>query len=181
MPAKFFLRSLAAIVMLVAVLCVGCGSSDNGAVPAHGKISADGFRDLDWMEMLPRDEVQSAKNTAPIDHSGSMRAQQVGTYNTIAALDGSKVRVAGYIVPLEADDKGNLTEFFLVPYFGACIHVPPPPPNQIIYVKLDKGIEAPEIMDPYGVKGVLRVRKVANDVAGSAYTLEQATISPWEG
>jgi hypothetical protein len=174
------------IALLLALLGGGCGHDDNAATSAagtiaHPKISADGYRDLDWLEMLPKAEIEILKHPPPVDHTGTMRAQQTGTYNAIPALDGLKVRIPGYIVPLEADDKGNLTEFFLVPYFGACIHVPPPPPNQIIYVKLDKPVEAPEIMDPYGVKGVLRVRKTANDVAGSAYTMEQASIAPWEG
>jgi uncharacterized protein len=180
----FFYGARVATLVLV-VLCSSCGPDDNSATSAggatHRKISADGYRDMDWLEMVPKDEIDMLKHPPPVDHTGSMRAQQTGTYNTIAALDGLKVRIPGYIVPLEADDKGNLTEFFLVPYYGACIHVPPPPPNQIIYVKLDKSVEAPEIMDPYGVKGILRVRKTANDVAGSAYTLEQAGIAPWEG
>jgi hypothetical protein len=173
------------VALLLTLLCGGCGRDDNPVASAggaaHPKISADGYRDLDWLEMVPKDEIDILKHPPPVDHTGSMRAQQTGTYNTISALEGLKVRIPGYIVPLEADDKGNLTEFFLVPYYGACIHVPPPPPNQIIYVKLDRAVEAPEIMDPYGVKGLLRVRKTANDVAGSAYTLENASIAPWEG
>jgi uncharacterized protein len=144
------------------------------------RMTADGYRDLDWLAMVPNDELEVVQHPAPVTHVGSLRAQQVGTYRTIATLDGEKVQLAGYIVPLEADDKGNLTEFFLVPYYGACIHVPPPPPNQIVYVKLDKAIEPPEIWDPYSVKGVLHTRKTANDVAGSAYTLEQASVKPWE-
>jgi hypothetical protein len=50
-------------------------------------------------------------------------------------LDGQNIRLPGYIVPLEVSEEGRTTEFLLVPYFGACIHVPPPPSNQIVHVK----------------------------------------------
>jgi len=172
------MRTLFLPIALVCALLAACGES-----AAPGKTTADGYRDLEWSALLPAQDVDVLKRLqqAPIDHSGSMKAQQVGTFNTVGALDGSKVRIPGYIVPLEADDQGRLTEFFLVPYFGACIHVPPPPPNQIVYVKLPHGVEAPEITDPYGVKGVLRTRKTSNDLAGSAYVLEDASIAPWQG
>ncbi len=46
----------------------------------------------------------------------------------VKALDGADVRISGYIVPLE-DGMDQATEFLLVPTNGACIHMPPPPPN----------------------------------------------------
>jgi hypothetical protein len=52
-------------------------------------------------------------------------------------LQGTKVRLPGYVVPLEYS-QGAIREFLLVPYFGACIHSPPPPANQIVLVRLDK-------------------------------------------
>jgi len=165
----YFAPALFALALLA---LAGCDS---------GKTTPDGYRDLEWYALVPAAEIEALKHPAPVDHNGTMRAQQVKSYDTIPTLDGQKVRMAGYIVPLEADDKGNLTEFFLVPYYGACIHVPPPPPNQIVYVKLEHGVEAPEITDPYGVKGVLRARRTGKDLADSAYVLEQASIAPWEG
>lgn len=150
----------------------------NGAAAA--KVSADGYREMDWLEMMPADEIEALKHGPAISHVGMIRMQQIGTYRTIAALDGQKVQLAGYVVPIDADDQGNLTEFFLVPYFGACIHVPPPPPNQLIYAKLAKGITPPEIWDPYWLKGVLRSRKYSSDLAGAAYSMDQATLERWD-
>ena len=172
------MRFLFPLLALACALLAGCGET---ATP--GKVGADGYRDLDWSALVPPQDIDVLKRLqqTPIDHAGSMKAQQVGTFNTVATLDGAKVRIPGYIVPLEADDQGRLTEFFLVPFLGACIHVPPPPPNQIVYVKLPHGVEAPEITDPYGVKGVLRAQKTSNDLAGSAYVLEDASIAPWQG
>jgi uncharacterized protein len=56
------------------------------------------------------------------------------------ALDGQIVRIPGYLLPLEYTGK-KVTEFLLVPWVGACIHTPPPPPNQIVHVRSDKPFE----------------------------------------
>ena len=60
---------------------------------------------------------------------------------TVAELDGLAVRIPGFIVPLDMDEEQRVTELFLVPYYGACLHMPPPPPNQMIYAKLERGIK----------------------------------------
>ncbi|MDK2778677.1 MAG: DUF3299 domain-containing protein [Pseudomonadota bacterium] len=97
-----------------------------------------------------------------------------------AEFDGQKVRIPGFIVPLEFDDHQIVTEFFLVPYYGACIHLPPPPPNQIILVQ-SKGVEMETIYDPFWVEGTLHTDLSKNDVATSAYRLELENIEPYRG
>ncbi len=73
----------------------------------------------------------------------------------IQAVDEKPVRVPGYIVPLD-DDANQLTEFLLVPYNGACVHTPPPPPNQMIFVKMTRGQKANfGLMDAVWVEGTI--------------------------
>src|ERR1700752_4151126 len=73
------------------------------------------------------------------------------------ALNDKKVAVPGFMVPLE-DDADQVTEFILVPFAGACIHVPPPPPNQMIYVKLQRNHKAKmSFTEPIIVTGRLHV------------------------
>lgn len=79
------------------------------------------------------------------------RAQSVAV-NT--ALDGQIIRMPGYLLPLEYSGK-KVTEFLLVPWVGACIHTPPPPPNQIVHVKADKPIEINGMFSPVWVTGQL--------------------------
>ena len=67
-------------------------------------------------------------------------------------LDGATIRIPGYALPLEYDGK-QVTEFLLVPWVGACIHTPPPPPNQIVYVALEKGFEVRSRFEPVWVTG----------------------------
>lgn len=71
-------------------------------------------------------------------------------------LNGRDIRIPGYLLPLEFDGS-KVTEFLLVPYAGACIHTPPPPPNQIIHVKSDQGLAVDGLFTPVWVSGAIRV------------------------
>lgn len=102
-------------------------------------------------------------------------------------LDGSIVRIPGYALPLEMTE-GGITEFLLVPYVGACIHVPPPPPNQMVFVKLREEYEVKSLFDPVWITGQLRVEQASrslnyvdgtSDVA-TGYALSGVTIEPYE-
>ena len=90
----------------------------------------------------------------------------------LKAMDKKAVRVPGFIVPLE-DSATEATEFLLVPYQGACIHVPPPPPNQIVHVKMAKGKKVKLTMwDPYWIEGTLRIETVDSPYGEVSYSLE---------
>lgn len=94
-------------------------------------------------------------------------------------FDGQRIRIPGFVVPLEFDDQQNIGEFFLVPFFGACIHVPPPPPNQIIHANFAPGFQIDNLYDPVWISGVVRTELIENDVAQSAYAITIDTIEPY--
>jgi len=75
---------------------------------------------------------------------------------------------------------GEVTEFFLVPFFGACIHYPPPPPNQIIHASYPEGFELTSIYDPFWLSGTLSVAIVSNEVATAAYTVTVDKLEIYE-
>lgn len=83
-----------------------------------------------------------------------MEGSRPGARSINAALDGKLVRIPGYILPLEFSGKA-ITEFLLVPYVGACIHTPPPPPNQIVHVKTDRPVGNVTVFSPVWVTGRL--------------------------
>jgi len=87
-----------------------------------------------------------------------------------------KIKLAGFIVPLEYDVGQLVKNFFFVPYFGACIHVPPPPPNQIIYVRLSKGLKLHDIYTPYTVTGILHVETIEKELGVSSYSLDADSV-----
>lgn len=149
------------------------------AAPLLGLPDADGFADLDWSRMVPPEDFKALEDAPPVLHVGTTRMKQIGTLHTVAGLDGKKVRLPGYVVPLESDDDGKMVEFFFVPFYGACIHVPPPPPNMLVHVRLSKGIDTPSLYDTLTLKGVLHTQVTENAMASSAYGMVDATLEPY--
>lgn len=94
---------------------------------------------------------------------------------TNSDLDGAKVRLAGYVVPLQAD-RNRMQEFLLVPYFGACIHVPPPPASQIVHVSLAAPVEHIGAMDFVTVSGALHTDRRDSAMGMSGYTMAAARV-----
>lgn len=144
---------------------------------------------LNWDDLMPAGEEEllrklyeeQYKKSLSMGHGseedvGDMQLQ-LGTFNVVEALNGKQVRLPGFIVPLEYVEGGKISEFLLVPYFGACIHSPPPPPNQVVYITTDKPQDLAEIWDPVWITGIMRTEKNINDVGSAAYTINMMS---WE-
>lgn len=147
-------------------------AEEKAAVAPPPMLSEDG--EIDWLALLPPDEIKMFEDmaSAPMSHFGSGPANSFTSERVVEAMDGVKGKIGGYIVPLSVDEKGRMIDMFLVPYFGACIHMPPPPPNQIVYIKPEEPMPMTEIWDAYWVHGTLRTARQKNRVATAAYTLE---------
>ncbi len=104
----------------------------------------------------------------------------------VDALDGQTVRIPGYVLPLDFSATG-VREFMLVPYTGACIHVPPPPPNQMVFVELTEAYEVAEMFETVIVTGKLSAAGASKSLGvfdGSirvttGYTLTGAAVDPY--
>lgn len=151
------------------------------------------LEETDWLELMPESDRQALFEMPEISHDtpeaesgfyvpGGLRSTDkdlpavMYSAQTVPEFDGRKILLGGYPVPLETNEKGNFVEFFLVPYPGACIHVPPPPPNQIIFVRYPQGVDLQDIYAPLWVTGTLRVEVSSNELADSAYTIEAQTV-----
>lgn len=97
--------------------------------------------------------------------------------SVVAELDGKRVSIGGYVVPLDFEST-TIKEFLLVPFVGACIHVPPPPANQIIYVKVDSGLEITGQFDPVKVIGTLKTETAFTGLADAGYSITADTVEP---
>ncbi|NBB92074.1 MAG: DUF3299 domain-containing protein [Gammaproteobacteria bacterium] len=142
---------------------------------------ADEAREIEWLELMPEEEADAWLNEPEVDHTGYASAEVFQSWETVSEFDGAKIRIPGFVVPVETDGEGNLRTFFLVPYFGACIHVPPPPANQIIYGRLEEPIEMVNIWDAFWMEGTLRIEEVTNETADSAYTMAVDSLKPYSG
>lgn len=155
--------------------------------------SASTFKTIDWDSLIPEEDLNALLNPPnyldqleddifedqiaeqlQIDFDSAIddRYQQaLVSTKIIQGLDGQSVRIPGFVVPVEFDEE-SITEFFLVPYFGACIHSPPPPPNQIIYVHAPDGLQLNTLYDPFWISGILNTTLVENYMATSAYSMQ---------
>ncbi|WP_271410481.1 DUF3299 domain-containing protein [Pseudomonas sp. Q1-7] len=147
-------------------------------------------RELTWSEMIPEGAPPPAP-PAPIHdlsqlsdalsaEAGPAATQQSPAAPVVKALDGQDVKLPGYIVPLEVTEEGRVTEFLLVPYFGACIHVPPPPSNQIVHVKSELGVLLDALYQPFWIEGPLRVQASSSELAEAGYQMDANKIYPYE-
>lgn len=158
---------------------------------ANATQAAGGATEIEWDNLIPDDyrpdklladfDVEAMSDDDP--RAAEMMEKLQALWNEAPVredLDGRAVRLPGFIVPVEADDK-ETTGFLLVPYYGACIHVPPPPANQTVYVITEPGKGTrPELFDVVWVTGTLSVKRIENDIAEAGYTLYARDIAPYE-
>ena len=96
----------------------------------------------------------------------------------VEALNDTRIRIAGFLVPLESRNR-QVHEFLLVPYFGACIHTPPPPANQIIHVVPRKPLKAEEGMSAVWISGTLQTTRSETGLGNAGYVMKADSVMPY--
>jgi hypothetical protein len=158
---------------------------------AEERVNGEKVINVEWESLMPADysleDILSQSDQLAVIDDFDPQAQTLldemmvamQSAPTVPEMNGKMVKVPGYVVPLESEGR-RITEFFLVPYFGACIHVPPPPSNQIIHVHFEPGTNVENLYDAVWITGKLKTEVVQNDIATSGYTLEAYRIEPYE-
>lgn len=155
--------------------------------------ATENVQELEWEDLMPEGWDPFAALRALMESrqedlvDGSVEAEQLMQQYTAAnssapvvtELDGKQVRLPGFVVPLDFEGT-EVSEFLLVPYFGACIHTPPPPANQIVYVKTAGSYPMEELYTPVWVTGTLNTQAFYNDVGDAGYTIKATQIEPYE-
>jgi uncharacterized protein len=139
---------------------------------------------VDWDKLLPPHAAKPI-NEPPTPVHGYLgesgpAAKQSGSSAVNPDLEGLTLRIPGFIVPLDVDAAGQVVEFLLVPYYGACIHVPPPPPNQIIYVKPAQPILVKDMFNAYWVTGRMHVEIRNTQMASASYTMSASKVEDYQ-
>jgi hypothetical protein len=163
--------------------------------PWEKRLNPEGLLVLDWDDLIPPnfdpdkvfETVAGKYGIKELDDSDPRAAkiqaeiQQLWSHAPIVtSLHGRRVRLPGLVLPLEGDGK-QMSEFLLVPYFGACIHVPPPPSNQIVYVKTGpKKAHVGEIYEAVWVTGKLLTEYRQQEMGDAGYTIEAEKVEPYE-
>ena len=154
------------------------------------------YKTIDWNDLMPDPWVKEmSKDMAAMSKLSYLQDSSDEATKAMSAIRkkldeapivktqlNKKVRIPGYAVPLDAE-RSDKREFLLVPYFGACIHTPPPPANQIVLVRptaQSKIKKMPESMDVLWVEGELKEGRVSTGQGVSGYLLEAVSVAPYE-
>lgn len=179
---------------LIAALLISFG--------ALNPILAADYEEIDWVALMPEDDLSALLNrpeflndiadgsaadsiddfaSKQLEDEQAQRYQQaLVSTRVIEAFDGKAIRIPGFIVPLEQNDEQKATAFFVVPYFGACLHMPPPPPNQILYVEYKEGIAVENLYDPYWFEGTVKIDNHESALGTSSYSLVLDSFALYE-
>ena len=165
-------------------------TTDESVSQANENID-ENVREFDWDALIPEDwQPETLFEQYNVDElsDDDPRAQELlekllalwKEAPVVPALEGQRIKLPGFVVPLEMDTQ-KIDQFLLVPYYGACIHVPPPPANQTVHVVTRKGraFEG-ELFDTVWVTGTMRVERLESELAISGYRLEDALVAPFE-
>ena len=168
------------------------GATPRPAEPVKlpGRLIGAGVREIGWDDLMPEDwdplKLLEGRGLDAIS-DGDPRSEalmreireQWDQAPTRGELEGLRIRIPGYVVPLDMLG-GDIREFLLVPYMGACIHTPPPPANQIIQV-VSARRQALQTMDAVWVVGTLKVGRNDTRMGVSGYVLDATRIEPYRG
>jgi hypothetical protein len=159
--------------------------------PWAGK-RVDGVIRLKWEDLIPagvdpetlydkvsRKSLMTPENEDPLSQAVLAVTRVISARSpVVGSLNDKRVQLAGLVVPLEVDGE-TISEFLLVPYFGACVHVPPPPANQIVYVKTGaKPVNALQLFGSVTVTGKLLTVYSRSEEGDTGYTLEAERVEP---
>lgn len=159
------------------------------------------FEEIEWVELMPKDDLaalmdppdfllgivdgssednidrlakESETNEKAKRFEAALKSEKVNSH-----FEGRNIKIPGFIVPLTTNEKREVVEFFIVPYFGACLHMPPPPPNQIIFSSQTDGILVEDISAPFWFEGKVKIETRANDMGTAAYALTLDNVTPY--
>jgi hypothetical protein len=173
-----------------ALLIAGAAAPTFAADAVKPGATAAAYKEIPWEDLVPKDwdpmKITSDPKLGAVQ-DGSLQALRMmrelreawDNAPTVAKLNGAAVKLPGYVVPLESVN-GELKEFLLVPYFGACIHSPPPPANQIIHVVLDKPAKGLRAMDAVWASGTLKTERGNSDMGTSGYRMQAQSVKLYE-
>ncbi len=170
------------------LLCGASALAGAGFLQAAGTApaAAQEFADLSWQDLIPQGEGESIERLSGdgyVQHGEiqlpSGYSQPLGS-GVVEELNNKKIRIPGFMVPLVMTAEG-VTSFILVPYMGACVHVPPPPPNQMVFVTSPTPWREGTLFRAVRVTGFLETQTVDTDMARIAYVLDAEQIELFEG
>ena len=184
------LRNLLFLLLVAAIFSVNARDT----VDFESREASPVYKTIEWDDLIPEEDLQILLNPPSVitDIEDGSLEDDLGDLLTSASddpdlaryqkalvskdvkqgINGTLIRLPGFVVPLEFDGQQVITQFFLVPYFGACLHMPPPPPNQIVFVRYPKGLKLEALNYPVWLSGKLETALTESDMATAVYAMD---------
>jgi uncharacterized protein len=179
-------------VLMLSLLAAGTLALAQGTATTPAKSASPAaktpYREINWDELVPKDwdpfKEMKEMNMAGLSDADPRAADMMKRMRELfdnapvnPKMNDQSVRIPGYVVPLD-DSTTGLKEFLLVPYFGACIHTPPPPANQIVHV-VPRSAAKFRSMDTVWVSGTLKAARSDTAMGASGYRLDAVVVEPY--
>jgi len=188
------LKPLLSKILITLILCL------SSSVMAQA--DKQNYTEIEWVQLMPKedldallnppeeilniqdgsaqDSLSSLEQMSSAEGAASKYYDALKSNRIVESFRNKSIKVPGFIVPLASDEEQQVTEFFIVPFFGACLHMPPPPPNQMIYAKLDKGFKLESLYQPYWFEGTLGTESMDHSLGSSAYSINLDSFYVYE-
>ncbi|MFK7957342.1 MAG: DUF3299 domain-containing protein [Lysobacterales bacterium] len=148
-------------------------------------VAAQEPRELSWNDLLPTSQAAAAavpgsKPETQLDgFLEDVETNQNMSVEVVAELNGTNVKIPGFIVPLEFEG-GTVSSLLLVPFFGACMHYPPPPANQVVHVTLAKPMVIDSLWEPFWASGQMTTQFRNSEMGAAGYSITSADLTVYD-
>lgn len=184
------MKTLLCLLLLTCAPALAADYQVGDRLPADESAKPAKFKEVSWDDLLPPDwnpmEPLKGLNLDKMKDSDPRAQEALDKLKAMwrvapanPAINGRAIRIPGFMVPLEYAGK-EVKEFLLVPYFGACIHVPPPPANQIIHVLPARPVKVKTGMDAVWVEGVIQVGVARTEMGDAGYRLKAVRVEAYK-
>lgn len=183
-------RSLCLFALLLPLLVWASDYRVGDRLPAGSKSKAGGFEEIHWDDLMPRDwDPMAVFKGVDLNRLQDNDPKAAALMERVRAewdkapvepkMNGRRVKIPGFVVPLERQGD-SVSEFLLVPYFGACVHVPPPPSNQVIHVLPSKPVKGMQTMETFWISGTIRLQGGDSSMGVYAYRIAAERVEPYK-
>lgn len=158
--------------------------------PTKGRQAADDYEEILWPALQPEgwtvEKMMQGFNLSELGDNDPRAREMLQKVREMwdkapvnPALDNRRVRIPGFVVPLDGE-RDKAREFLLVPYFGACIHAPAPPANQVIHVVVDKAVKTVKLAPAMWISGTIRTVRSDTRMGVSGYEMTVDKVEPYK-
>ncbi len=151
-----------------------------------GTAAAQEPRELSWNDLLPKSQSVGSALPEPAPQTrldrllAEVEANQSVDVPVVKELNGANVKIPGFVVPLEFVEGGTVGSLLLVPYFGACMHYPPPPANQVVHVELATPMVIDSLWEPVWVLGEMTTTFRNSEMGAAGYSMAAGQIQAYD-